>query len=359
MTGYLPDFQDTISSDESEGAFNEFISDQLEELIEGILSDGEMQEFGGRGSDIIIEMDDIVPPKFVYDQEDGGAGGAGRGPGREGGKLRFRVSFEKFMELIAQRLKLPDLKKEGEGKIKEVSYQFKTFGPVGVILDKKRTFKRALITSIATGTYMPDQGKYDVLIRRRDRRYKIPQRVEKPRYRAVVFYMGDISYSTYGERLELEKRLVNFIQHWLDFNYGPQRVEHRFFVHDVEAHEVLPEDFYRVSTAGGTRASIVFDLVSQIAFNEYDMGTTNFYGFYFGDGELFSDDAKEIMDIVANKIRPSFNRLGVVEVQPSRASHLISHLSSRFAKDTVVRLGELRNKRDTIPVIKKLFGAKP
>ena len=79
--------------------------------------------------------------------------------------------------------------------------------------------------------------------------------------------MGDISYSTYGERLEMEKRLVNFIHQWLDFNYGAGNVEHRFFVHDVDAHEVAPSDFYKVANAGGTRASIVFELVSQIAFN--------------------------------------------------------------------------------------------
>ena len=123
--------------------------------------------------------------------------------------------------------------------------------------------------------------------------------MEKPRYKAVVFYMGDISYSTYGERLEMEKRLVNFIHQWLDFNYGAGNVEHRFFVHDAEAHEVAPDGLLQGRNAGGTRASIVFELVSQIAFNEYDTTSTNFYGFYFGDGEVFEDDAKKIVEILA------------------------------------------------------------
>ena len=152
--------------------------------------------------------------------------------------------------------------------------------------------------------------------------------------------------------------MVQFIHNWLDYNYGANNVEHRFFVHDMDAYEVMPEDFYRVSNAGGTRAAIVFDLVSQIATNEYDTNTTNFYSFYFGDGELFADDAKDIVAIIENQMRPIFNRIGVVEVQPSRSSHLNTKVGNRFRGDRVVRLGELKHKKDTINVIKTLFGAK-
>ena len=358
MSGYVPVNNDRISSDESEGAFNEFIDEQLADLVEGILTDGDISEFGERGSDLIVELDDIQPPTFVYGEDGRGGGGGGAGPGSGGGKMQFSVPFEKLMELMAERLELPDLKKEGRGKIKQVSYEFKTFGQLGIILDKKRTFKRALKSSIGMQTYDPANDKYEVQIRRRDKRYKLPERVERPKFKAVVFYMGDISYSTYGERLELEKRLVKFIHNWLDYNYGPKSVEHRFFVHDVEAREVMPEDFYRVSNVGGTRAAIVFDLIAQIAVNEYDTSTTNFYGFYFGDGELFADDAKEIVEILENQLRPIFNRIGIVEVQPSRSSHLNTKVGNRFRRDRIVRLGELKHKKDTIDVIKTLFGAR-
>ncbi len=356
MTDRIVGGEDRISSAESEGAFNEFIESQLDDLIDGIISDGDLSDLGERGSDLVVEMDDILPPTFVYGQDGRGGGKGGSGPGSDGGKMRFTLDFKTLMELVARKLELPNLLKEGKGRIKQVSYEFKTFGPLGVLLDKKRTFKRALRSSVAMGNYRPQDGVYDIQIRRRDRRYKIPLRVEKPRYRAVVFYMGDISYSTYGERLELEKRLVGFIQNWLDYNYGPGKVEHRFFVHDMEAYEVLPDDFYRVSNVGGTRAAIVFDLISQVAFNEYDTASTNFYAFYFGDGELFADDAKQIVDIISSNMLTLFNRIGVVEVQPSRASHLITQLSTRFAKDEVVRLGEIKHKKDSIEVIKALFG---
>lgn len=345
-----------ISSDESEGVFNEFIQDQLEDVLDDIINKGDIDRFDDRGSDIIIEMDDIVPPTFVYGDGGDGQGGAGTGPGSEKGKLRFRLPFRVFMELVGQKLRLPNLLKEGAGRIKEVSYTFKTFGQVGVILDKRRTFKRALRSSVGLGTYNPARGELVVQVRRRDRRYKVPQRVEIPRYRAVVFYMGDISYSTYGERLEMEKRLVNFIHQWLDFNYGPENVEHRFFVHDVDAYEVSPQDFYKVSNAGGTQASVVFDLVSQIAFNEYDVGSTNFYGFYFGDGEIFEEDAKRIVHILGKSLRPSFNRVGIVEVKPSQFSYLKREVKKEFERDRVVRVGELKQQSETINVIKALFG---
>ena len=348
----------TISSDESEGVFNEFIQDQLEEVLDDIINKGDLDRFDDRGSDIIIEMDDIVPPTFVYGDESSGGGSGNQGPGGDKGKLRFRMPFHAFMELLGEKLRLPNLIKEGDGKIKEVSYTFKSFGQVGVILDKRRTFKRALRSSIGLKTYAPDEGKRDVIVRRRDRRFKVPLREEKPRYKAVCFYMGDISYSTYGERLEMEKRLVNFIHQWLDFNYGAGNVEHRFFVHDVEAHEVTPTDFYKVSNAGGTRASIVFDLVSQVAFNEYESSSTNFYAFYFGDGEVFEDDAKSIVEILRSDMKSSFNRVGIVEVKPSQFSYLNREIKREFEKDDVVRMGTLRQRTETVEVIKNLFGAR-
>lgn len=347
-----------ISSNDSEGAFNEFIEEQLDQLVEGILNDGTLENLAGRGSDIIVEVDDIEPPQFVHSDDQGGQGGGGEGgegPGQGGGKLRFSLPFHLLMDKLAGRLSLPDLKKVGAGSIKDWTEQYKTFGPVGVIMDRRRTFKRALKSSIALGTYRPQDDQYEVLIKRKDRRYRQFEMVEKPRYKAVVFYMSDISYSTYGDRIELEKKIVGFIQNWLDYNYGVNNVEHRFFVHDATAHEVNPSDFYKVSNAGGTRAAPVFDLVSSIATSEYDPGSTNFYGFYFGDGELFDDDPTEIASIIGDRMRPYFNRIGVVEVMPSSYSNLIKKLLSRYGNDPVVRLTEFHKANQIIPVIKSLF----
>ena len=226
----------------------------------------------------------------------------------------------------------------------------------GILLDKKRTFKRALRSSIATGLYRPQENKWDVSIRRKDRRFKIPERVENPKYKAVVFYMGDISYSTFGERLEMEKRLVNFIQSWLDYNYGSNNVEHRFIVHDMQAYEVQPDEFYQVSNIGGTQASIAFDLVYQLAFHEYSVSSTNFYAFYFGDGEVFGNDSKEIIEILTELMCPVFNRIGVTEVLPGRWSRLNQDLSKDFSNHQKVRLSKIQSNSQTIDVIKALFG---
>ncbi|MCM8529681.1 MAG: DUF444 family protein [Lentisphaeraceae bacterium] len=352
--------EDKINSNESEGAFNEFIDDKLKDLVENIINEGDLTSFGERDSDIIVETDDINPPRFSYGDNGGGQGGGkgSDGPGDGSERIRFSLPFDRLMELMAEKLRLPNLLKEGQGKIKEVSYEFKTFGTAGVILDKKRTFRRALKSNIGTGDYNPDEDKYDLLIRRKDRRYKLPERVEKPKFKAVCFYMGDISYSTYGERLELEKRIVGFIHNWINYNYGKNNVEHRFFVHDSEAHEVMEEDFFKVTNAGGTRASIVFDLVSRVAFNEYDPETTNFYGFYFGDGELYSNDAEEIGEILNKDLFPIFNRIGIVEVKPSSISNLVDRLRERYADDNVIRLDRVDNKKEIIKAIKNLFGEK-
>jgi uncharacterized sporulation protein YeaH/YhbH (DUF444 family) len=347
----------TISSSEAEGVFNEFIDDRLSDLVTDIVNEGDISAHGGRNSDIVLEIDDIAPPRFTYGREGGAGSGAGSGgPGDGAGKLRFRLPLKRFMELVGRKLALPDLTKDGEGRIKEVTYSFKTVGTCGVILDKKRTFKRALKTSVACGRYRPEAGVRDVLVRRRDRRFKLPERVERPRHRAVVLYIGDISYSTYGERLELTKRIVNFTHHWIDYNYGAGNVDHRFFVHDVVAHEVLAEQFYEVSNAGGTRAAGAFELASQIAGNEYAPGATNLYAFYFGDGELLPDDAEAITDIIGTDMVGVFNRVGLVEVKPSRMSRLHKAVSSRFEGRRDVRTAVLDDAQGISPTIQVLFG---
>lgn len=345
-----------ISSDESEGIFNEFLDHHIDDMIDSVIKNGSIENLGDRGSDLILEFDDIEPPRFVYSPPNGGQAEGQEGPGKNQRKIKVALPFSYIMELIAKRLDLPRLNKPGEGKIKEVTEVFNSFGQLGVILDKKRTFKRALKTSTALKIYEPHKKKWDISIFKRDKRFKLPNIVEKPKYKAVVFYMGDISYSTHGERIQMQKQFVAFIQNWIDYNYGVKNTEHRFFVHDYNAYEVSAADFYDVSNAGGTYVNKVFELVSQIALNEYDPRTTNFYAFYFGDGEVFPDDGREVQSTIKEMMYPYFNRIGIVEVLPSRMSHLIEILKSNFESDDTVILCDVQGKDMIIPCIKRLFG---
>ena len=243
-----------ISSDEHEGIFNDFIDNIVEDKIDEIIESGDYDDDGS--GNVVVEMDEIVPPTFDWDNGGGSGGGkGGDGPGEGAEKMRFTLPLQKLMDMFKEKLNLPDLTKEGDGKIKELTEEFKTFSNSGAILDKKRTFKQAIKTSIASGVYNPDEDEYDIQVQKKNKRYHQVKEVEKPKFKAAVFYLGDISYSTYGERLELEKRVVNFITNWLNHNYGPQNVDHRYFVHDSEAHEVTGEDFFRINNAGGTRAA--------------------------------------------------------------------------------------------------------
>lgn len=349
-----------ISSADSEGAFTDFIDRYIEEGIKNIVNNIDERGMDVRGDEVVFEIDGICPPTFVYDRsgQGGGPGGIGKDPGR----LVFSLPFEKFMEIVGKELRLPNLIKEGDGKIMEMTERYKTFGPTGVILDKKRTFKRALKTNVALGNYDPENGKYDIWIRRRDKRFKLPVAEEKPKYSAVVFYIGDISYSTWGERLELEKKVVSFIEMWIDWNYGIKNVEHRFFVHDTDAHEVTQDQFYTVNNAGGTEAAPAFELCNTIAMNEYNPSTTNFYMFYFGDGEVFEFDARRINEIIKEDGLRIYSRIGVTEVKPSNhgawGSCLVDNIRPlELDHPKIVRVSKLFEKRKIFMTVKRLFGS--
>ena len=120
--------EEKISSGESEGAFNEFVEEQLTDMLETIVNEGEFDHIGDRHSDVIIEMDDIEVPTFSYGEERGGRGQV-TGPGREkGGKMRFLLPFDKLMALIAHSLRLPDLTKEGKARSRNFPTNSKHLG---------------------------------------------------------------------------------------------------------------------------------------------------------------------------------------------------------------------------------------
>jgi uncharacterized sporulation protein YeaH/YhbH (DUF444 family) len=348
-----------ISSSDSEGAFEDFIQDSISESVEELVNGINDGTANPRGGDVIIEVDDIYPPTFVYGNDSEGEGGGGRRPGQGGGKLRFSIPLHKLMAQIAEALGLPNLVKDGAGKIKEESEVFRTISRKGKVLDKKRTFRQALKSSIAMGLYDPEDEKDDIYIRKRDKRYKQTRTEERPKFKAVVMYVGDVSYSTaFKNRLELEKRLVNFIQGWTDYNYGVKNVEHRFFVHHVDCEEVSQQGFYEVSHVGGTYACPAFKNVCRVAIEDYDLTETNFYLFYFGDGELWGDDAEECAEIINEDGKRIFQRIGITEVEPSGMSCLVNAVEKH--EDDVVRTAILNQQTEIVEVIKSLFaGGEP
>ena len=70
---------------------------------------------------------------------------------------------------------------------------------------------------------------------------------------------------------------------------------------------------------------------------------------------MFETDAKKIVSVIEGEIRPNFNRLGIVEVQPSKFSYLSREVKKQYDKDRVVRLGRIHQRSQTIDVIKTLF----
>lgn len=338
-----------IDSSESEGIYESHIADKLEEVLEGAIEAG----LDPDGDNVTVDAGNIVAPTFVYENE-GGSGGGGQGPGQGGsGGVKFTLPLDKFMDLVAKKLGLPDLTKEGNGKIKEVSYEYKTFGNTGIILDKKRTFKQALKSSIGTGEYNPSEDKNDVTIKRKDKRFKLPEKIEKPKFKAAVFFGADISYSTWGERLKLEKKYVNFIKCWLDYNYGKNNVDYRYFVHDADAYEVEESNFFKVDNEGGTQVFPMFDLLNDISNIEYSPSSTNLYFFYFGDGELYAGDIEKI-EAKLWDMGKNFNRIGITEVLPSSFSKMVTDLDG-FTPDNVRLIKAGNKKGDMINNIKNLF----
>ncbi len=95
---------DRITSDESEGLFNDFIEDQFGDLIEQIVNEGDIDRSEANNSDLIVEMDDIQPPTLVYESESGSgqAGGAGS-PNRRGDGTMDRTGSAEWSPILRRQ----------------------------------------------------------------------------------------------------------------------------------------------------------------------------------------------------------------------------------------------------------------
>lgn len=188
--------------------------------------------------------------------------------------------------------------------------------------------------------------------RRQDERFRHPEVVEHRERNAVIVNIRDVSGSMREDKRELVERTFTPLDWYLQGTYD--NAEFLYVAHDVDAWEVQREEFFGISSGGGTRISSAYELTQELL-EEYPWATWNRYVFAAGDSENAANDTTEHVVPLMEEI--DANRHAYVETQPGGGKRNATHadeLEEQFEDDpdvVVARVNEPDDVLDAIEVI--------
>jgi len=376
--------------------FKRIVKGKIREDLKELIGGGYLQ--GQRGSEKVkVPIKDIDIPQFRYDPHSAG-GIASGSPGEEGeeevgtpigadeGDLgseirpgsgpgthypEVEIDIEELAQIIGEELQLPRIEPKGEEtEIKEgQSYRDVSITGPETLLRKKKAFRKGLIRSILLQAGKEEDAlpfelptpkaviKDGVVPIKEDKEYLYPNREERSKAQAVIFFMRDVSGSMTGEKTDIIRQENHLIDIWLQANYDD--VKRVYLIHDYNAAEVTEEQFYQLSTGGGTRISSVYKLCLEKINRKYRPDEWNIYPFHFSDGENWAQDSLErCLPLLVDDLLPKVNVFCYGQVSPDRdmpRGHLRA-LNKVLAEDEKMATSIISDRAGILSSIKDFLG---
>jgi uncharacterized sporulation protein YeaH/YhbH (DUF444 family) len=295
--------------DRDVGRFNQIARGKLRDDLRKHISNPDL--VGKKGKNVVtIPINQIQIPRFVHGKNMGGVGqgdgkegdAIGRAPGQgqegEGGNqpgthpFEMEVTIDELTDILLERYHLPYLQ-PSEGSIQEVERRVKGINQAPSFqLHRKRSYLEALKQTsdpkLASG----------LMATRPFARYRTLDEEPEPHARAVLILMMDVSASMTQDKKELARTEAFWIESMLTRKY--EGLEKRFIAHDTRAGEVTEDVFYSLRQGGGTKISSAYDLCKRTIDEDYADPTWNVYSLHFSDGENYSSDDENCVEILGN-----------------------------------------------------------
>jgi len=354
--------------------FREIVRGRIRQDLRKYLSTGELI---GRAGDraVSIPLPQIELPRFVFGENpdgrgrDGGEGSdsadgeaaEGEGPGGAGNQagnhiLEVEVDLDELAEMLGDELQLPNIQPRG---VKELSTDGGRYNGVrqtgpDSLRHFRRSFKNALLRSIASGQYDYDQPC--ILPQREDFRYRMRKSCPQPDSSAVVFHMMDVSGSMGREQKEIVRIKAFWIDTWLRSQY--KNLDVVYIVHDAVARIVDQHTFFHLRESGGTKISSAYELCLRQIAERYRPEDWNIYPFHYSDGDNWSArDTELCVSMLRDEILPRVNQFCYGQVKSA-------HGSGQFKKDLDGALGgeemlvtsSVNDKNDVAETIRAFLG---
>lgn len=359
--------------DQDVGRFKQIIRGRIKKELRKFISSGEL--VGKKGKDLVsIPVPRIDIPHFVYGDKQKGGVGQGKGdvgspvsPGDEEGAaqagnapgehfLEVEITFEELAELLGEELELPRIKPKGQEDIETRSVKYTGIAPTGPesLRHFKRTYRKALRRQIMSGTYDPKFPR--IIPVREDRVYRAWKEIVRPKSRALIVYMLDVSGSMGNEQKEVVRLESFWLDTWIRSQY--QNVDVRYIIHDAVAREVDRETFFHTRESGGTIISSAYKLFLKIIEEHYNADDWNIYPFHFSDGDNWSgNDTDECMGLLDKQILPISNVFCYGQVESEYGSgQFLKDLEEKFPNDERLITSKIPGRDAIMDSIKTFLG---
>ncbi len=362
--------------------YKRIVRGEIRKNLKDLIESGEI--VGQRGRDVVkIPIKSIKTPEFRFDPRDAGGIGSGegelgdpvaidegQGAGDQAGQgsgphaTEVEIELKELAEILGEELELPKIEPKGQQNRVQSGDDYtdvSTSGPEALLM-KRRAFREALKRRSLHQEPKKSLAHFNVdpvvvTPIKRDFRYLYSEPNVVPEASAVIIYMRDASGSMSGEKTEIIRQENYWIDLWLRTHYS--QIERVYILHDYEAQEVREQDFYELSTGGGTRISSAYELCEKIIERRYPVDQWNIYPFHFSDGENWIGDTENYcVPLLREQLLPKCNQFGYGQVTLGRRTaglHLLKLRESLGEEERLIT-SIISGREDIFGSIKEFLG---
>ncbi|HLC52651.1 MAG TPA: DUF444 family protein [Candidatus Nanoarchaeia archaeon] len=267
-------------------------------------------------------------------------------------KEKHPVSLDDLMDIAAEELNLKKIIPE------KVVRTLSSERGYGALADKgpeamrsfRRTFQRALMRQIASGSYHPGEIVY---VRGHDKRYNVPETTEVVSKKALVINIKTPVIDT--EDLERIMTFNTWTNLWLKRFYDEVVTE--YVVHRDLARVVNKKEYLKAKGESKTKVSSAYVKCLDLMLSKYSPDIWNIYIFQFADGRIQSGNEGEALSLLDRWVIPNVNLFCYGQVMESDESHFYKKLLVQtFGRSGKVRSFDFQRRQHVYPAMGICFG---
>ena len=293
--------------------------------------------------------------------ENGDQPGDGQ-PGDQPGEHTYEVEvpMEELTQMMLEDLALPWMEEKPQRQVTSVTHRYTDVRRKGSLanLDKRRTLMNNIRRNAARGHAEVGDIHDD------DLRFKVWDVHEETHSNAAVYMLMDCSGSMTTGKKYVAKSFFFWMVRFLRLKY--QHVDTVFIAHDVNASLVSEEDFFTISSAGGTCCSSAYRMAQDHLQEHHPAHNWNTYLFHFSDGDNWPSDNALCKELVASLLKQC-TMMGYGEIRysddssfygwMSQSSNTPSSLQGVFAEVTDPRFVSvtISNKEDVYKALQEFL----
>jgi sporulation protein YhbH len=289
--------------------------------------------------------------KIKNNQDDDSA--SGKAGNKEGDRtFDADVTIDELVDIMLEELKLPWMSPKQASSIEVENEEFSSINKKGIMpnLDIKKTILENLKRNAAKGEAKIKDFHQE------DFRYKTYDITKEYHSNASVYIMMDRSGSMDNEKTYIAKSFYFWMVQFLKRKY--KKIDFVFIAHDSKAFIVDEQDFFKISSSGGTNCSTAFELaLSHMQINHPPENWNN-YVFEFSDGDNWGEDNNLCIQYI-EKLLPLCTAIGYGEI--SRGSWngievdtLYDILKSKIKRTRFVSL-KIKSKDEVFDALRAFF----